>query len=87
MHKLQGQLKSLHEQLQLNTEEAVIPQKLQSDVDAIYNQCFTMAHKIKQELSALKDDNDKLTKERDQLLGEVACLRIELAEKGMMFLI
>ena len=79
MHKLQ---------LQLNTEEAVILQKFQNDVDAIYNQCFTTVHKIEKELSVLEDDNEKLTKdksqilkERDQLLDEVTCLKIELAEK------
>ena len=45
----------------------------------------------RKELSLLKDDNEKLTKdksqilkERDQLLDEVACLKIELAEKGIL---
>ena len=90
MHRLQVQLKSLHEQVQLNSKETVIPQEFQNSIDTSYNQCFTMAHKIKQEQSALRDDVEALTKEksqlikeRDQLLDEVACLRIKLAEKGI----
>ena len=50
-----------------------------------------MARKIQQEHSALKDENEKLTEnksqlieERDQLLEEVVCLRIKLAEKGII---
>ena len=91
MHKLQVQLKSLHEQPLLNSEETVIPQEFRSGIDASYKQCFTVACKIQQEHSAFKDENEKLTenksqliKERDQLLEEVVCLRIKLAEKGII---
>ena len=93
IHKLQVQLKSLHKQLPLvvNSEETVIPQEFQRGIDASYKQCFTVAHKIQQEHSVLKDENEKLTedksqliKERDQLREEVVCLRIKSAEKGII---
>ena len=91
LHKLEVQLKSLHDQLCTNSEESVVSQEFQNGVDASYNQCFTVARIIKQEQLVLKNDNEKLTKDKSQLmndntrlLDENKHLKKQLAEAGKL---
>ena len=93
MHKLQTRLKSLHDQLQINSEETGIPQEVKHCVDASYKHCFDVARKIEQEQSALRDDINALTKDKSQLmkeknqhLEEIEHLKRELAERGIIII-
>ena len=91
MHKLQVQLKSLHDQLQVNSTETAVPQ---DRVDASYKLCFDVARKIEHEQSALRDEIETLTKDKSQLAKEkhqyseeIKCLKRELKEKGITLLL
>lgn len=86
MYKLQVRLKLLHSQLQ---EETTIPQEFRSGIDASYELCFTMAHKVEKEMLTLKnnvetltEDNDQLTKKNAQLCDEIEDLKKQLADRG-----
>ena len=94
INKLQVQLKSLYDQLQVNLKEIAIPQQFQKDIDASYRQCFTVARKIKREQSTLKEDIEKLTKEKNQLMNEkhqlldqIEHLTKELVKRGILKLL
>lgn len=94
MHKLQVQLKSLHHQLQDDSENAIVSQEFKHGVEASYKLCFDVARKIEQEQSALKDNVETLTKEKSQLmkeknqyLEEIERLRRELTERGIILLL
>ena len=88
VHKLQVRLKSLHDQLH-DSEDTFDLQEFQSCVNASYELCFTAARKIDQEQSNFKDDVEKLTKDKSQLmiknvqlLGKNEHLKKQLAEGG-----
>ena len=90
MHRLQAQLKSLYDQLQITSEGTGIPLKVKRDFDASYKLCFNVAHKIEQEQSALGNnintliqDKNQLMEERDRYLKEIDCLKGQLAERGI----
>lgn len=67
VHKLQAKLKAFHDQLQVNSKETIIPQKIQNDVDALYELCVTVVSKIEQKQSAFKLNIETLTKDKNQL--------------------
>jgi predicted nucleic acid-binding Zn-ribbon protein len=86
MHKLQAQLKSLHEQLQVNSVDTIVSQEFKQGVDASHKLCFDVARKIEQEQSALRDDVEILTKDKSQLMKENDQYRkvIERLEKELV---
>ena len=77
------------DQLHVNSTETVIPQNVQDDIDASYKLCITAVRKVKLEQSALKGENEKLSKdksqlieEKNQLLNENEYLKEQLAAAG-----
>ena len=87
MYTLRVQLKSLHDQLHAESNEIIIPQQFKSGVDASYSQCFTVAHKIKDDIEKLTKEKNQVLNENEQLLRENECLRKKLAEIGKTSLV